>query len=92
MAACPRREIVRKGEPGIYHVWTRTVRQAFLCGRDLVTGQDYSARRIWIREFQQVLAGIFAIEVAFRAEMSNHLHLSRSKSSPPRSTLHPPAG
>jgi hypothetical protein len=27
------------------------------------------------RSFQETLAGLFAIEVAFRAEMSNHLHL-----------------
>lgn len=75
MAACPRSEIVRPGEPGIYHVWTRTVRQAFLCGVDPVSGSDYSERRTWIREFQEVIAGQFAIEIAFRCEMSNHLHL-----------------
>lgn len=32
MAAGPRSDVVRRGEPGIYHVCTRTVRQAFLCG------------------------------------------------------------
>ena len=75
MAAGPRSDVVRKGEPGIYHVWTRTVRQVFLCGYDCVTGNDYTARRTWIRAFQEVIAGIFAIEIAFRCEMSNHLHL-----------------
>src|SRR5690606_7952805 len=50
-------------------------RQAFLCGYDPVTGNDYSERRTWIRGFQEILAGIFAIEIAFRCEMSNHLHL-----------------
>jgi hypothetical protein len=75
MAAGPRSQIVRRGEPGIYHVWTRTVRQAFLHGIDPTTGHDYSHRRGWIRTFQELLASLFAIEIAFRAEMSNHMHL-----------------
>src|SRR5690606_1905262 len=75
MAAGPRSDVLRRGEPGIYHVCTRTVRQAFLCGYDPATGNDYSGRRTWIRGFQEILAGIFAIEIAFRCEMSNHLHL-----------------
>src|SRR5690606_8710473 len=75
MAACPRSHIVRRGEQAIYHVWTRTVRQAWLCGFDKHSGTDYRHRRRWIRAFQEVLAGLFAIEIGFRAEMSNHLHL-----------------
>ena len=65
MVAGPRNDVVRKGEPGIYHVWPRTVRQAFLCGYDRLTGTDYSERRTWIRAFEEVIAGIFAIEIAF---------------------------
>lgn len=75
MPACARREIVRQGEPGIYHCWSRTVRQTNLCGKDQTTGKDYSVRRDWIRAFQERLAGLFAVEIAFRAEMSNHFHL-----------------
>lgn len=75
MAAGPRSDLLRKGGPGIYHVWTRTVRQASLCGYDPLTGNDYRERRIWIRAFQEVVAGIFAIEITFQCEMSNHIHL-----------------
>src|SRR5690606_19791854 len=75
MPACARREIVRQGVPGIFHCWSRTVRQAMLCGIDHTTGQDYTPRRDWMRAFQEQLAGLFAVEIAFRAEMSNHFHL-----------------
>ena len=46
-----------------------------LCGIDPYTGQDYNHRRDWIRDFQQRLAGLFGIEIGFRAELANHIHL-----------------
>ena len=75
MASCPRGEIVREGEVGVYHVWTRCMRRAFLCGIDRLTGQDYNHRRDWIRAFQQRLASLFALEIGFHVELSNHIHL-----------------
>ena len=51
------------------------MRRAFLCGRDSHTGQDYSHRRDWIVNREEQLAGLFAIDVEFRTELSNHLHL-----------------
>jgi hypothetical protein len=36
---------------------------------------DYSQRRGWIRQLQEQLAALFAVEVEFHVEMSNHLHL-----------------
>lgn len=75
MASCPRGDIVRPEIVGVYHCWSRCVRQAFLCGLDLVAGKDYSYRRLWVYRIQQALAGLFGIEVAFRAELSNHIHL-----------------
>ena len=60
---------------GVYHVWSRCVRRAFLCGTDPFSGQDYTHRRDWIRDFQRRLAGLFGIEIGFRAELSNHIHL-----------------
>jgi hypothetical protein len=67
--------LVDPTEVGVYHVWGRCVRRAWLCGDDPYSGIDYSERRQWIRQLQENLAALFAIEVEFHAEMSNHLHL-----------------
>ena len=75
MVSCPRAEIVATDEVGVYHVWTRCVRRAFLCGVDAHSGKDYEYRRQWIHEFLQQLAGLCGVEVGFHAEMANHLHL-----------------
>ena len=75
MAACARSHIVAKGEVGVYHCWNRCVRRAFLCGYDRFTRKNYNYRRGWIRKLQQQLARLFAIEIAFHAEMQNHIHL-----------------
>lgn len=75
MPSCTRGEIVRDGEVGVYHCWSRCVRRAFLCGNDPVTGKDFGYRRDWIRQFEERLAGLFGIEVAFRGELNNHIHL-----------------
>ena len=75
MPSCPRGEIVRDGEVGVYHCWSRCVRRAFLCGNDPVTGKDFEHRRDWICQFEERLAGLFGIEVAFHGELSNHIHV-----------------
>ena len=75
MPSCARSEIVEQGNVGVYHCWGRCVRRAWLCGVDSATGIDYEHRRDWIRQLQEQLAGLFAIEIEFHAEMSNHLHL-----------------
>lgn len=75
MTSRPRSEVIREGEVGVYHVWSRCVRGAYLCGTDPSTGLNYSHRRDWIRSFQQRLAGLFGIEIGFRAELANHIHL-----------------
>ena len=75
MPSCARAEIVRPEEVAVYHCWNRCVRRAFLCGEDPATGIDYGYRRDWIRDMEERLAGLFAIEIGFRAELSNHLHL-----------------
>ena len=75
MPACARKKVVDCNVVGVYHVWGRCVRRAWLCGDDPISGVDHSERRGWIRQLQERLAGLFAVEVAFHAEMSNHLHL-----------------
>ena len=75
MPGCARKEIVRPGVPGLFHCWSRCVRRAFLLGKDPLTGKDYSHRRAWVLERLELLVANFAIDVAFWAILSNHLHL-----------------
>ncbi len=60
----------------MYHLRARCVRRAYLCGKDRVTGKDYSHRKLWLLRRHEQLAGLFTIDVQFRAELSNHLHMA----------------
>ncbi len=75
MASCARSDIVRHGNVAACHVWPRCVRRGFLWGKDLILKKNFDRRRQWIRSAQRLLAANFAMEIGFRAEMSNHLHL-----------------
>jgi hypothetical protein len=75
MTTCARRDVVPKDEVATLHCWNRCVQASVLCGRDPTTGTDYEHRRDWIEHTECILAGLFAVEIAFHAELVNHIHL-----------------
>ena len=75
MPGRPRKHVIRKDEIGVFHVWSRCVRQCWLCGVDPQTGQDYSHRKQWIHQRMEDFARIFAIDACVYAILSNHYHL-----------------
>ncbi len=75
MARRNRAEVVVADEMGVYHCVQRIVRRAFLCGVDPLSGKSYDHRRAWIRDRLESLAGLFGVEIAAFAVMSNHLHV-----------------
>ena len=70
-----RSEVVIDGVEGVYHVVSRCVRRAFLCGEDAYSGQSYEHRKDWVRARLEELADGFAIEVCAYTVMSNHVHV-----------------
>jgi hypothetical protein len=57
-----------------YHLISRCVRRAYLCGEDAYTKQSYEHRRQLMVDRIRFLTSIFAIDVAAYAVMSNHYH------------------
>ena len=79
MVAYARRKLLGHDRQAVFHCWNRCVRRAFLCGRDPVTGQDFSHRRDWILVREEQLASLFTIDIEFRAELSNHFQVPQDQ-------------
>jgi REP element-mobilizing transposase RayT len=75
MARRNRAEVVVADQVGVDHCVQRVVRRAFLCGVDPLSGNCNDHRRAWIRDRLESLAGLFGVEVATFAVMSNHFHV-----------------
>lgn len=69
-----RRQIMEKNRVGAYHCFSQCVRRAFLAGLDLVSGNDYTYRKEWVRQRLEALASVFTIDVLDYAVMENHVH------------------
>ncbi|WP_065187216.1 transposase [Shewanella woodyi] len=70
----PRRTQISIEDTPWYHC-SRVTRRAMLLGDDKFTGKNYDHRRDWVESQLLKLAGVFAIDVAAYAVMSNHLHV-----------------
>ena len=71
----PRSQQISLLDTAFYHICSRTVRKAFLCGVDKETGVSYEHRRTWIEKRIFQLAQVFAIDICAYAVMHNHLHI-----------------
>jgi REP element-mobilizing transposase RayT len=69
----PRSAQIAIEETPYYHLVSRCVRRAFLCG--CTETYNFEHRRHWILERLSLLTQMFAIDVAAFALMSNHYHL-----------------
>ena len=67
--AVPRSKLIDPNRAGCYHLVSRCVRKAFLCG----DGCEH--RRQWIEDGLQLIAHTFAVDVLAFAVMSNHMHV-----------------
>jgi REP element-mobilizing transposase RayT len=62
-------------ETPYYHIVSRCVRRAFLCGEDKVLGKSFEHRRQWLIDRIKQVTSVFAIDVCSYAIMSNHFHI-----------------
>ncbi len=68
----PRKVLISLADTPYYHVISRCVRRAYLCGVDHYSGQNYEHRRQWVVDRIRLLSSLFAIDVCAYAVLSNH--------------------
>ena len=71
----PRKQLIAIEATPYYHIITRCVRRAFLCGKDKYSGNCYEHRRKLIVDRIKELTGVFNIDICAYSIMSNHYHL-----------------
>jgi len=69
----PRKQLIAVEETPYYHLTSRCVRRAFLCGTD--GEQCYEHRRQWLVDRIRLLSSLFTIDICSYAVMSNHYHI-----------------
>ena len=62
-------------QPTYFHLISRCVRRAFLCGKDTYSGKRYAYRKRWLEKRVFELTEIFFVDLYGYAIMSNHYHL-----------------